>query len=308
MAQEKIIIAGAGPAGLTAAIYTGRAGLSPLVIEGKQPGGQLMSTTYVENWPGIKRIAGPELMQHMREQAEHCGARFISGTVESTDFSQKNLRLTLDHNRTLQAHAVIVATGSSHKKLGCPGEKEYWNHGVSTCAVCDGALYKDAPVVIVGGGDTAMEEALFMSNLTQDVTVVQIAPELTASNILKNRVLANKKIKIIYNGAVTAIEGDGAHVTHVAVAHSDTGKQTRLPARIVFVAIGLKPNSDPFKSALNLNPYGFIVTKDFVRTSAAGVFAAGDVADCCYRQAITAAGDGCKAALDAERYLHELGI
>lgn len=303
--SEKLIIIGSGPAGLTAAIYASRAGLNPLVIEGKKPGGQLMSTSYIENWPGNQRILGPELMMNMRAHAENLKTRFASGEVVSTDLSTAPFTITTNRNETFSTSSLIVATGSTSRKLGCPGEDEYWAKGVSTCAVCDGAFYPGKKVIIVGGGDTAMEDASFMSNITNDITVVHIHDKLTASHSMQERVLYNNKIRIIYSSTVTAIKGDGNHVTHVEITNKQTGETVTEKADVVFIAIGLLPNSGPFKDFLQINDYGFIKTfNDTTATSIAGVFAAGDVVDFKYRQAITSAGTGCKAALDAERYLH----
>lgn len=303
--SEKLIIIGSGPAGLTAAIYASRAGLNPLVIEGKKPGGQLMSTSYIENWPGSQRILGPELMMNMRAHAESLKTRFASGEVASTDLSAAPFTVTTNRNETFTANSLIIATGSTSRKLGCPGEDEYWAKGVSTCAVCDGAFYPGKKVVIVGGGDTAMEDASFMSNITKDITVVHIHDTLTASHSMQQRCVNNPAINIIYDSTVTAIKGDGNHVTHVEITNKKNGLATIKEADVVFIAIGLLPNSGPFKNFLQTNDYGFIKTFDeTTATSVPGIFAAGDVVDFKYRQAITSAGTGCKAALDVERYLH----
>lgn len=304
--SEKLIIIGSGPAGLTAAIYASRAGLNPLVIEGKKPGGQLMSTSYIENWPGNQRILGPELMINMRAHAEHLKTRFAAGEVVKTDLSSAPFKVWTNRNEEFTASGLIVATGSTSRKLGCPGEDEYWAKGVSTCAVCDGAFYPGKKVVIVGGGDTAMEDASFMSNITNDITVVHIHDKLTASHSMQQRCLNNKAINIVYESTVTAIKGDGNHVTHVEITNKKTGQTTTKEADVVFIAIGLLPNSAPFKEFLTTNDYGFITTlNDTTATSVPGVFAAGDVVDFKYRQAITSAGTGCKAALDVERFLHK---
>jgi thioredoxin reductase (NADPH) len=303
---EKIIIIGSGPAGLTAAIYASRAGLNPLVIEGKKPGGQLMSTSYIENWPGNQRILGAELMMNMRAHAEHLKTRFVAGEVIKTDLSKAPFTLWTNRNEEFSTSALIIATGSTSRKLGCPGEEEYWAKGVSTCAVCDGAFYPGKKVIIVGGGDTAMEDASFMSNITNDITVVHIHDKLTASHSMQERVLHNKAINVIYNSTVTAIKGDGNHVTHVEITNKQTGETVTKEAGVVFIAIGLLPNSAPFKGFLKTNDYGFITTfNESTATSVPGIFAAGDVVDFKYRQAITSAGTGCKAALDAEHFLHK---
>lgn len=303
---EKLIIIGSGPSGLTAAIYASRAGLNPLVIEGKKPGGALMSTSYVENWPGNKRILGPELMMNMRTHAEYLKARFAAGEVIKTDLSSAPFTLWTNRNESFTASSLIIATGSMSRKLGCPGEEEYWSKGVSTCAVCDGAFYPGKKVIIVGGGDTAMEDASFMSNITNDVTVVHIHDTLTASHSMQQRCLNNKAINIIYDSTVTAIKGDGNHVTHVEITNKKTGEKILKEADVVFIAIGLLPNSGPFKDFVKTNDYGFIATSNGTATSIPGIFAAGDVVDFKYRQAITSAGTGCQAALDAERFLHSI--
>ncbi len=299
----KVIIIGSGPAALTAAIYTGRAQLNPLVIEGNNPGGQLMSTTAVENWPGEISIMGPKLMMNMRKHAQQMGSKFILEMVTAVDFSQKPFKITTSKNKHLTADAIIVSTGANPKRLNCPGEQEYWAKGVSTCAVCDGALYKDKKVVIIGGGDTAMEDASFMTHFTDQVTIIQISEKLSASAPMQQRVLSNPKVKIIYSALVKEFLGNGTHLTHVAYEDKISGKRIETPADAAFLAIGLTPNTAIFKEQLELTPYGHIVQKQNTQTSVPGVFAAGDVVDSRYRQAITSAGSGCMAALDAERYL-----
>jgi thioredoxin reductase (NADPH) len=301
----KLIIIGAGPAGLTAAIYAARANLKPLVINGKQPGGQLMGTTYVENWPGDIRILGPQLMAQMQEHAAHFGTQFLDETVIGVNLNQRPFLLKTDHSELL-ADALIIATGATPKRLQCPGEDQYWGKGVTTCAVCDGAFYKDKKVILVGGGDTAMEDASFMLNFTKDITIVHILDKLTASHAMQEKVLASPDIKIIYKSTVSAIEGDGNHVTGVTITDQTSKKSENVPVSAVFVAIGLNPNVQPFKGQLTLNKFGFIEVHDETRTSVPGVFVAGDVADYRYMQAITSAGAGCMAALDAEKYLKGL--
>lgn len=303
---HKLIIIGSGPAGLTAAIYAARANLQPLIIEGTAPGGQLMGTTMVENWPGQKSIMGPELMMNMRQHAAHFGTQFIPGKIARVDFSKKPFTVWTDKDKEFQAHAIIIATGAEPKRLGCPGEKEYWGRGVTTCAVCDGAFYRDQHVIIVGGGDTAMEDASFMTKFTKKITIVHILDKLTASHAMQERVINHPDIKIIYNSTVSEIRGDGKHVTDVTITNQKTQEQTKLEAAAVFVAIGLKPNTAPFAGHITLNNYGYILVKNHTNTSVEGVFAAGDVFDDRYRQAITSAGAGCMAALDAERYLSHI--
>jgi thioredoxin reductase (NADPH) len=306
MIEKKLVIIGGGPAGLTAAIYTSRAGLKPLIIEGNMPGGQLMGTTYVENWPGDKQILGPRLMIQMREHAAHFGAEFLSEEVVSAQLRQRPFSLVTNANKTIHTDCLIVATGATYKRLGCPGEDEYWGKGVTTCAVCDGAFYRDRKVIIVGGGDTAMEDASFMTNFTNDITIVHILDKLTASHAMQERILNNPAIKIIYSSTITKIEGDGNHVTHVTITNQNDGTSKKVTTDALFVAIGLKPNTGIFVNQLDLNHYGYIVHKEHTQTSIPGVFAAGDVVDYRYRQAITSAGSGCMAALDAERYLKGL--
>lgn len=305
MNPHKLIILGSGPAGLTAGIYASRAQLAPLIFEGSTPGGQLISTTAVENWPGEKSILGPQLMKNMKEHVKLFGAQLIQETIEHVNFNQRPFRLQSRRGNIFFAHTVIIATGANPKKLGCPGEAEYWSKGVSTCAVCDGAFYKDKKVLIIGGGDTAMEDASFMTNFTQDITIVHILPELTASALMQQRILKNPAIKVIYQSTVTAIEGDGKHVTHVTITNQATGNFEKIPFDAVFVAIGLKPNTALFQGQIELDKGGYILQKHHTETSIPGIFVAGDVTDYRYRQAITSAGSGCMAALDAERYLKE---
>jgi len=303
---HKLIIVGSGPAGLTAAIYAARASLQPIIIDGTEPGGQLMKTSYVENWPGEKSILGPELMMKIRDHAQHFGTQFIAGRVTSVDFSQKPFTLMIDEKKELKAHSVILATGATPKRLGVPGESEYWGRGVTTCAVCDGAFYPNKKVIVVGGGDTAMEDASFLKKFTKDITVVHILDKFTASQAMQQRVLNDPDITKIYNSTVTQFFGDGKHVNAVEITNQLTGEKTRLEADGVFIAIGLNPNSGSFKDHIACSSIGFIEVHDQVHTSIEGVFAAGDVHDYRYRQAITSAGAGCMAALEAERYLSEL--
>jgi thioredoxin reductase (NADPH) len=306
--QENLIIIGSGPAGLTAAIYASRAGLDPLVIEGSNPGGQLMNTSFVENWPGEIRILGSKLMENMRNHALHFNTRFLEETISEVKFNAKSNLLITNTSKRIKTKSLIIASGATHRRLNCPGEKEYWGKGVTTCAVCDGAFYKNRPVVIVGGGDTAMEDASFMTNFTDQITIIHILDQLTASKAMQDRVINNPKIKIIYQSTVTQIIGDGQHVTSVEITHQETGKKTELKTDVVFVAIGLSPNTSIFKDQLKLEKSGHIAVNNFTKTSIEGVFAAGDVIDPCYRQAITSAGFGCMAALDAEKYLKKIGI
>ena len=302
----QLIIIGSGPAGLTAAIYASRANLKPLVINGTNPGGQLMGTTEVENWPGEKSIPGPQLMMKVQDHATHFGTTFLDESIQSVDFKKHPLTLTTDKGTILTASAVIVATGASPKKLGCPGENEYWGRGVTTCAVCDGAFYKDQSVMIVGGGDTAMEDASFMLNFTKQITIVHITDKLTASVAMQKKVINNPNIKIIYNSTVTEFHGDGNHVNGVTIKNQKTNESHKMPIAAVFIAIGLNPNVAPFRGQLAFTENGFIQVENNTCTNVPGVFVAGDVADYRYRQAITSAGAGCMAALDAEKYIKTL--
>jgi len=265
-----------------------------------------MTTTYVDNWPGTAHILGPDLMKNMREQVQSFGAEIKRQTIEKVDLTQHPFKIVTKREEFL-THSLIIASGTSHKKLTIPGEQEYWNKGVSTCAVCDGAFYKNKRVLVVGGGDSAMEDASFMTNFTDDITIVHILDKLTASVPMQQRVLKNHHIKIIYESTVSEIKGNGLHVTDVTITHTKTKAEQTLPFDAVFVAIGLKPNTELFKGQLELNNHGYIIHKQYTETSIPGVFAAGDVADSRYRQAITAAGSGCMAALDAERYLKTNG-
>lgn len=303
---HKLVIIGSGPAGLTAAIYAARANLEPIIIDGNDPGGQLMKTSYVENWPGEKSILGPRLMMNMRDHAQHFGTQFIAGMVTDVDFSNSYLKkITIDDTTEIQAHAVIIATGATPKKLHVKGEDKYWGKGVTTCAVCDGAFYPNKKVVVVGGGDTAMEDASFLKKFTKDITIIHILDKFTASHAMQERVINDPDIKVHYNSTVTQFHGNDQHVTGITVAHQITGEETRLDADGVFIAIGLDPNSQPFKKHLMCNKGGWLETIENVNTAIKGVFVAGDVHDYRYRQAITSAGAGCMAALDAERYLSE---
>jgi thioredoxin reductase (NADPH) len=303
---EDIVIIGSGPAGLTAAIYAARANLKPLVIDGNNPGGQLMQTSYVDNWPGNQHILGPELMNTIRKQAESFGTRFVQQTVVSSNFTQKPFIVTLDNQSTISAHSIIIATGSSPKRLNCPGENEYWGKGVTTCAVCDGAFYVDKEVLVVGGGDTAMEDAMFLTKFTNNITVIQISEKLSASHAMQQPVLNNKYINIIYNSSVTKIKGDGKRATHAQITNNKKGDTITLPFDGMFIAIGMKPNSSAFVDQVKCDKWGYLVVHDNVKTSIEGVFAAGDIFDYRYKQAITSAGSGCMAALDAERYMRSL--
>jgi thioredoxin reductase (NADPH) len=302
---RNVVIIGSGPAGLTAALYAARANLRPLVIEGVEAGGQLMLTTDVENYPGfVDGIMGPELMERMRKQAARFEAEYVTDNVTSVNLSGSpfEVRTSADTYRT---HSLIIATGANAKMLGVPGEKELLGHGVSTCATCDGFFFRDQDLIVVGGGDSAMEEAIFLTKFASKVTVVHRRDTLRASKIMQERAFANDKISFVWDSVVTEIVGDGK-VSGAALENLKTGEQSRLDTGGVFVAIGHTPNTSLFEEQLELSG-GYIVTPtESTQTSVPGVFAAGDVVDFRYRQAITAAGMGCMAAMDAERYLEAL--
>ena len=303
---HQLIIIGSGPAGLTAAIYAARSNLNPLVIDGDIPGGQLITTTLVENWPGEKSILGPTLMTNMREHAKHVGTQFLSETITKVDFSSQPFTLWTNRSTQIKADTVIIATGTTPKKLGCPGETEYWGKGITTCAICDGIFYSDKKVLIVGGGDTAMEDASFLKKFTKDITIVQILDKLTASYAMQQRVINDPDITIIYNSTVTRVAGNGKHVTGATITNQKTKKETKIAIEGLFIAIGLQPNSEPFKEQITTDKWNYITAISQTKTSVEGVFVAGDVQDYRYRQAITSAGAGCMAALDAERYLNKI--
>jgi thioredoxin reductase (NADPH) len=298
-----LIIIGAGPAGLTAAIYAARANLHPVVIEGPKPGGQLMDTTIIENWPGNEAIDGPTLMLSMRDHAKKLGATLLSESVVKVDFSKQPFALWTDRNNALTAHAVILATGASPNRLKVLGEQDYWGKGITTCAVCDAAFYKDKKVVIIGGGDTAMEEASFLKKFTKDITIIQLLDKLTASYAMQQRIIHDPDITILYNSTVTQFHGDGQRLNKITLKNQKTGTQEERAVDGAFLAIGLTPNTAIFKGQVGLDSHGYIVVTEHTKTSVAGIFAAGDAQDYRYRQAITSAGAGCMAALDAEHYL-----
>ena len=298
-----VIIIGSGPAGLTAAVYSGRADLKPLMIEGFEAGGQLMLTTDVENYPGfIDGIMGPELMERMRKQAARFGTEYLTENVTSVDFSQRPFEVkTADE--TYKARAVIISTGASAKMLNVPGEKELLGHGVSTCATCDGFFFRDQELLIVGGGDSAMEEAIFLTKFASKVTVVHRRDELRASKIMQQRAMDNPKIEFLWDTVITELVGEDGKLKGANIKNVKTGEDSFIEAGGAFVAIGHTPNTSLFEDHLELDG-GYIKTAgETTETSVPGVFAAGDVVDYRYRQAITAAGMGCEAAMDAERWL-----
>lgn len=303
---RNVIIIGSGPAGLTAALYAARANLSPLVIEGSQPGGQLMKTSMVENWPGTISIMGPQLMMDIKKHAQHWGAEFLTESATAINNTPSPFTIVTTSQKSITTKAIIIATGASPNLLKCPGESEYWGKGVTTCAVCDGVFYKDKKVIVVGGGDSALENASFLRKFTKNITIIQIHDRLSASYAMQQRVINDPSITIMYNSTVTEIIGNKDRVTGVNVIDNKTNTISHLDADGVFISIGLKPNTAIVQNLLDLDAYGYICAHaDTSITSTPGIFVAGDVHDYKYKQAITAAGSGCKAALDAERYLHE---
>ena len=302
--MRNVIIIGSGPAGLTAALYTARANLQPLVIEGIEAGGQLMLTTLVENWPGARDgIMGPDLMAEMRAQAERFGATLIQSHVTAVDLCRQPFKVRTDEAE-YESRTVIIATGASARLLGLPSERTLMGHGVSTCATCDGYFFRNQEIAVVGGGDTAMEEAIYLTRFATKVMVVHRRDSLRASKIMQDKAKSNPKIEWRLNSEVDEIKDTGrGEVTSMVLRDVNSGEKVELPVSGVFVAIGHTPNTGLFKGQLELNANGYLITHDGAKTSLPGVFACGDVQDHVYRQAITAAGSGCMAAIDAERYL-----
>jgi thioredoxin reductase (NADPH) len=307
LSMEKVIIVGSGCAGLTAAIYAARANLSPLVLEGRHPGGQLSTTTLVENYPGFPEgIDGPQLMLNMHEQAEKFGARF--SYAEVTDFEPRNshVRIKAD-DEWVETQALIIASGASARWLGLENEEKLVGHGLTSCATCDGAFYKNVPVCVVGGGDSAAEEALFLTRFASKVYIIHRRDRLRASRIMADRVLANKKIEPIWNTVVTKyIPDEKGEMRAVQLRNVITNEETELAVACVFVAIGHDPNTKAYSGKLETDPDGYLIARHLAESKHPGVFIAGDVADRVYKQAVTAAGSGCAAAMEAERYLSEL--
>lgn len=304
--MENVIIVGTGCAGLTAAIYSARANLSPLVLEGRQPGGQLTTTTAVENFPGFPEgVDGPDLIMRMHQQAEKFGARFQYGIVEEFEHAGRHSRIKVD-GEWKETKALIIASGASARYLGLDREKELVGHGLTSCATCDGAFYRNVPVCVVGGGDSAAEEANFLTRFASKVYLIHRRDTLRASKIMADRTLANPKVEPVWNSAVTEYLTDEAgEVRAVKLKNLVTGEESELEVKCVFVAIGHEPNTAPFRGKLDTDENGYLIQTKGTHTNLEGVFAAGDVADHVYRQAITAAGQGCASAIDAERWLSE---
>jgi thioredoxin reductase (NADPH) len=301
--MRHVAIIGSGPAGLTAAIYTARANLSPLVIEGWQSGGQLTTTTEVENYPGFAQgVMGPELMKDMRRQAERFGAEFMTGDVSAVNLRRRPFEITVDGEQTVYASTVIIATGASPIQLGLANEKRLTGRGVSTCATCDGFFFRGKDLIVVGGGDSAMEEAIFLTKFATAVSIVHRRDKLRASKIMQDRAMKNEKIRFLWNSVVEDIVGQET-VTGARLRNVVTGSVSEIACAGVFVAIGHRPNTALFAGQLEMDERGYVLTHDGTATSVPGVFAAGDVQDSKYRQAVTAAGSGCMAAIDAERFL-----
>ncbi|UCF81561.1 MAG: thioredoxin-disulfide reductase [Acidobacteriota bacterium] len=302
---RNVVIIGSGPAGLTAAVYTSRASLEPVVVHGNEPGGQLMITTDVENFPGFPEgILGPELMNLMTRQAERFGTEFLTDRVEAVELGAQPFEVATDGGRALRAKTLIVASGASTRWLGLESEAKYRGRGVSSCATCDGAFFKGRELIVVGGGDSALEEALFLTRFASKVTVVHRRDRLRASKIMQDRAFKNDKIDFVWDSEVREILGDGKRVTGVRLSNKKTKETTEVSCGGVFVAVGHAPNTDIFKGQLEMDAKGYLVTRpDSTATNVEGVYACGDVQDHVFRQAVTAAGTGCMAAIEAERYL-----
>ena len=304
--KEKVVIIGSGAAGLTAAIYAARANLTPLVIEGIQPGGQLTITTDVENYPGYADVVqGPWMMEQMRSQALNVGARIINDVVVNVDFKKDKKTISLDSNNVLSTNTVIIATGAQAKWLGLDSESKFNGKGVSACATCDGFFYRNKEVAVIGGGNTAVEEALYLSNICSKVTLVHRRDELRAEKILQKRLFAKENINIIWNNVISEILGDENGVNSLEIKAKNSDKTEIINVEGVFIAIGHSPSTEPFKGVLEMDQEGYIIAKKpgTSITNIEGVFAAGDCVDKIYRQAVTAAGMGCMAALDAEKWM-----
>jgi thioredoxin reductase (NADPH) len=306
--EYQLIIIGSGPAGLTAGIYTARSKVDTLIIEGQEPGGLLTTTPSVENWPGYKKIGGKELMKKIYDHADHAGCYFLKDSVKAVDFSEKPYKVTTYAGKTYKAHSIIIAMGVERKKLGCPGEQEYWGFGVSACATCDASFCEDKTVVVVGGGNSALIEANHLSHFAKKVYVVHRSEKIKTFDPIKYVVMQNPKIEIIHNSHVKQIKGEGSgddrYVTGIEIENKKEEKVSTIPTDSVFVAIGFLPSTKIFEGQIELDKNKYIKkSKDSMSTSAEGVFWAGDIGNRKYQQAIVAAGDGCKAALDCITYL-----
>ncbi|MEI7958438.1 MAG: thioredoxin-disulfide reductase [Verrucomicrobiota bacterium] len=305
--MENLLIIGSGCAGLTAAIYAARASLSPLVLEGREPGGQLTTTTLVENFPGfVEGIDGPSLIMNMKAQAQRFGARFEYALVEDLEPADGFVRVKIDGN-WVETRALIVASGASARYMGLPRERELVGHGLTSCATCDGAFYRNVPVCVVGGGDSACEEALFLTRFASKVYLIHRRDTLRASKVMAERALSNPKIVPVWDSVISEyLTDDAGEMRAVRLCNGKSGEQSELELKCVFSAIGHTPNTAPFRGKLDMDAEGYLIQHKGTQTNIPGVFAAGDVADHVYRQAITSAGQGCAAALDAERYLANL--
>ncbi|MFH1590350.1 MAG: thioredoxin-disulfide reductase [archaeon] len=306
--MENVIIIGGGISGLTAAIYTARANLEPILIEGMEPGGQLMLTTEVENYPGFPEgIKGPDLIANCRKQAERFGTRFISGAVGSITTKDDGGFSVKIGGKTHDAQSIIIATGASARWLGLESEKKYRGRGVSACATCDGAFYRGKTVTVIGGGDSAMEEALFLTRFAEKVIIIHRRDEFRASKIMQDRVLAHDKIEVIWNAGIEEVLGDDKVMTGLCLKDTKSSETREIKADGMFLAIGHIPNTKPFEGVVDLDDKGYLKSDEWMHTSVEGIFAAGDVHDFHFQQAVTAAGSGCKAAIEVEKYLLESG-
>lgn len=309
--HSRLLILGSGPAGYTAAIYAARANLKPVLIQGIQPGGQLMTTTDVDNWPGEPEgIQGPDFMEKLERQARRFDTEIVFDHISRADLQQRPFRLTGD-NGTYTCDALIIATGASAKWLGIPSEEKFSGKGVSACATCDGFFYRNQEVAVIGGGNTAVEEALYLSNIAKKVTVVHRRDSFRSEKILQQKLFEKENIEVLWNHAIDEILGDNSGVTGLRIKHTESGEIRELTLQGVFIAIGHKPNTDLFRGQLDMDERGYLITRGgnaglATATNIPGVFAAGDVQDHTYRQAVTSAGSGCMAALDADRYLETL--
>ena len=304
---RSVVIIGSGPAGLTAALYTARANLSPLVVEGVDAGGQLMLTTAVENFPGFRdAVMGPDLMAEMRAQAERFGAEIVQGHVTSVDLSKRPFTIRTGEG-SYATRSLIIATGASARLIGLPSERALMGHGVSTCATCDGYFFRGRPIAVVGGGDSAVEEAVFLTKFASHVTLIHRRNKLRASKIMQDRAFSNPKIGFIWNTVVDAVHDTAkGEVNSLALRNVETGEHSELPVDGLFVAIGHTPNTSLFVNQVDMDANGYILTRGDTRTNVPGVFACGDVQDHVYRQAVTAAGSGCMAAMDVEKFLEDV--